>query len=466
MERKYGFRSRLDVVHKPDRRDPHAQPQDEELEITDEWRIIISDQACELLAMTAEDLQDFFYRSMNVSVRLARTSDLAHAAQSAINTIILGTKTELPEFGEALATARSYRIVAGDRRIVVCGNEDRGAAQGSFYLEDLMNMREAPYLPLQDISREPLFSPRMTHSGWGLDRYPDAHLNALAHAGMDAILVFVKDVDETPEGYQDFNYLVDRAELYGLDVYMYSYLSSRLHPDDPSAQEYYESTYGRVFKACPKFKGVILVGESCEFPSKDPNTSGKLRLDWPSDQPQTKPNPGWWPCQDFPQWLSLLSGTIRAHNPDADIVFWTYNWGWAPQEDRLKLIRALPENITLQVTFEMFEQMRNEHVTHVCVDYTLANIGPGEYFSTEAEVARERGIKLYAMSNTGGLTWDFGVIPYEPFPDQWNRRHEALKKASQEWGLSGLMESHHYGCWPSFVQRARQVGLLEPKPFV
>ncbi|QTH40720.1 hypothetical protein J4772_24530 [Cohnella sp. LGH] len=67
----------------------------------------------------------------------------------------------------------------------------------------------------------------------------------------------------------------------------------------------------------------------------------KLRLEWPADQPQTKPSPGWWPCEDFPHWLELLSGTIRAHNPDADIVFWTYNWGYAPKEDRLKLLRAM-----------------------------------------------------------------------------------------------------------------------------
>ncbi|WP_130614927.1 hypothetical protein [Cohnella abietis] len=273
----------------------------------------------------------------------------------------------------------------------------------------------------------------------------------MAHAGLDAVMVFVKDVDDTPEGYQDFNYLVDRAALYGLDVYVYSYLTSRVHPDDPDARAYYESTYGRVFQACPRFKGVILVGESCEFPSKDPNTTGKLRLEWPKDQPQTKPSPGWWPCVDFPQWLTILSDTIRTHSPEADIVFWTYNWGYTPKEDRLKLVRAIPDDITLLVTFEMFEQIKNEDVTHVCVDYTLSNVGPGEYFRSEAEVARERGLRLYTMSNTGGMSWDVGVVPYEPFPEQWNSRHEALLKCREDWGLSGLMESHHYGWWPSFV---------------
>jgi hypothetical protein len=146
-----------------------------------------------------------------------------------------------------------------------------------------------------------------------------------------------------------------------------------------------------------------------------------------------------------------LKKVIRRHNPDADIVFWTYNWGYVEEGPRLALIRSLPTDISLLVTFEMFEQVQREGVTNVCVDYTLAFPGPGRYFASEAEAAHERGIRLYTMCNTGGQTWDFGVIPYQPAPFQWGRRHDALRQARQAWGLSGLMESHHYGWWPSFV---------------
>jgi len=464
VERKYGFRKRLDEVHKPNRRDPNVQKAEHELEITEEWRIVMDDQAGELLSNTAHDLQDYFYRSMNISLRLSRTTELEQLALSGERVILLATKGQLPAYGGELEKSRSYRIIAADERIIVCGNEERGAAQGSFFLEDLMNLREAPFVAEQDITREPLFSPRMAHSGWGLDQFPDAHLNAMAHTGIDALLVFVKDVDHTPEGYVDFNHLVEKAALYGMDVYMYSYLISRKHPDEADAEAYYESTYGKVFEACPGFKGVILVGESCEFPSKDPNTTGVLRLEWPADQPQTKPSPGWWPCTDYPQWLNLLKKTVRKHNADAEIVFWTYNWGYAPEEERLKLLRALPEDITLQVTFEMFEQIQHEHITNVCVDYTLSFTGPGQYFSSEAKVAHERGIKLYTMCNTGGLTWDIGVIPYEPFPHQWAKRHEALLRARADWGLSGLMESHHFGWWPSFVSEMTKWNYWSPSP--
>ena len=38
---------------------------------------------------------------------------------------------------------------------------------------------------------------------------------------------------------------------------------------------------------------------------------------------------------------------------------------------------------------------------------------------SEAKAAARRGIPLYSMTNAGGLTWDVGVVPYEPAPYLW-----------------------------------------------
>lgn len=463
-ERNYEFRNRLEEVHKPNRRNPQLTPEPDECRIDDDWQIVIGERASPLVVHIAKDLQDYFFTSMNCSLKLVRASNVSDAAKNGSRVIVLAEKADLPGCGEGLTAPRSYRIVAESESIVVCGCDERGVGQGSYYLEDLMNLREAPFVKRQDTVREPVFSPRMIHSGWGLDVYPDAHLNAMAHAGIDAILVFVKDIDQTPFGYLDFNYVIDRASLHGLDVYMYSYLKSRKHPDEPDAEAYYDSTYGRIMEKYPRFKGIIFVGESCEFPSKDPNTTGMLRLDWPKDKPRTKPSPGWWPCYDYPQWLELIKKVTRKHNPELDIVFWTYNWGYAPEEERLKLIRALPTDITLMATFEMFEQFERGGVVHRCADYTASFEGPGVYFASEAKAASERGIRLYTMANTGGLTWDLGVIPYEPIPYQWARRHAALRRANDDWGLVGLMESHHYGWWPSFVSDLTKWAYWTPSP--
>ena len=113
--------------------------------------------------------------------------------------------------------------------------------------------------------------------------------------------------------------------------------------------------------------------------------TGRMRLDPSLDNlPPDKPSPGWWPRVDYPEWLALLMKVIRRHNPAADIVFWTYNWGYAPETDLLALIRALPTDVTLQVTFEMFEPLDRDGIRNINADYTASSVGPGHYFASAA----------------------------------------------------------------------------------
>lgn len=461
-ERNYQFRQRLLQVHKPDRRDWEVAPEEEQILVDDSWEILISKTAPRVMLTAARDMQDYLDVSMGVCLRLRRCDDVAAAAKGE-NKILLATAEELGEDPE-LDAKGSYRLTVGEN-VVIKGADPRGAAQGWYFAEDLMNLAGAPVLDRQSTVRKPVFSPRMTHSGYGLDMFPDQYLSQLAHLGIDAILVFTRAANKTPFGFADFNELIYRADGFGIDVYAYSYLKSERHPDDKDAQEYYDREYGRVFAKCPGLKGIVMVGESVEFPSKDPHTTGRLRLAAnPDGLPNDKPSPGWWPCCDYPQWVSLIRDTIHRYSPDAEIVFWTYNWGYVAEEYRLALIRNLPTDITLLVTFEMFEQVRTGNVTSTCVDYTLFFEGPGRYFASEAALAHERGIRLYSMCNTGGLTWDIGVIPYQPAPYQWIKRMNAVKRAHDDWGLCGLMECHHYGLWPSFISELGKWMYWTPSP--
>lgn len=460
-ENNYDFRRRLLKVHKPRRRNPDLTVSPDELEITSDFSITMPKDASDCMVTAAKDLQDYFFESMGLSLRLFKTDETGLGEKE----IAFTTGEHSPEMGKDLLVTRSYRIICKNSLVILCGRDDRGAAQASYHLEEQMNFREAPFIKFQDITRKPLFQPRMIHSGYGLDMFPDEHLNAIAHGGIDSILVFVKDTNITPMGFLDFNELCFRASRYGIDVYVYSYLESLKHPDDPDAREYYEKTYGKIFRECPAFKGIVMVGESVEFPSKDPNTTGRLRLDKPADGlPTGKPSPGWWPCNDYPQWLDMIKGVIRKEKADADIVFWTYNWGYVEEKYRVELLEKIPDDITLLVTFEMFEKVKMGPVTSTCVDYTLFFEGPGEYFASEAKIAKKRGIKLYSMTNTGGLTWDMGVIPYEPCPFQWSLRHEKIHGAREDWGLSGLMESHHFGFWPSFISELAKFSYWSESP--
>jgi len=438
-EKRYEFRDRLRKVNPTNVLYISAEPASDEFVLTAGMTVQIPDDA--VIYTAAKDFADFMLTSMETPVCISK---------KAIN----GSNGIKVTVDESYKTYKAYKTEVSANGITITAHDARGAAQALFRLEDIMLTRHAPFVPFKKEERKPLYSPRMVHSGYGLDNFPTEHLMQIAKAGMDAIIVFAKGVDETPHGYLDFNELVARAALHGLDVYIYSYMRVFVHPDAPGAREQYENAYGKLFSSCPRIKGVVLVGESVGFPTKDPNAAP-----YPYDQnkidgiPTGKPSADMWPCLDYADWLGMLKSVIYKYNPDADIVFWSYNWGGAPKEHRIALIENLPTDISLLVTYESFHKYKiddSDAIGHIA-DYTISFEGPSEYFTSEAEAAMKRGIRLYAMANTGGNTWDFGTIPYVPTPYQWIKRYATMKDCHDKYGLCGVMESHHYGFWPSFV---------------
>jgi len=420
-EKNYEFRKRLDVVHKPDIFDRTKQPQADEIILDGSWEIVydgLPQKGCAAL-----DLQDYLQVCMGIGIPVVKESSGGKA-------IIL--KEELADKGFDLAVTQEKITISGNVR------------KGVHHLEDVMNLREAPYLPVKTMRSDPIFTPRMVHSGWALDFFPDSHLNAISHAGFDAILLFVTGPNMTSHGYLDFNDLIDRAEAYGLGVYFYSYLNSFKHPDDPDAEEFFDHNFGSVFKCAPRAKGLILVGESCRFPSKDPRNS--------TERDGRRPQVGYFPASDYPQWLNVVKRAVRRYSPDADVVFWTYNWGRCPKEDRLALIEKLPDDVSVEVTYEMFQRIQYPNHTMQVPDYTITFPGPGDYFTSEAEALHKRGMRLYTISNTGGRTWDCGMMPYLPVPQQWFKRFRGLLEAHEKWGLTGIMDSHHFGWFPGPIE--------------
>lgn len=442
-EEEYAFRKRLEVVHESDRRDSGLTPTADEFVFDDGLVVELPASSTPFMRRVARDFADYLAESMGVSVRVA-----FKGLSGAKNVLAAQRLCDLPQGALALKE-RSYSVKVDADGVRLVGFDERALAQAFYHLEDMMNLKRAPFLKHGGYVRTPRFAVRMTHSGYGNDIFPEAHLNAMAHAGMTSILVFLDDIDKTKaQDYQDLKALIRLAAKYGLDTYLYSYIKAFAHPDD--GDEIFEKSYGRIAGHYPEAKGIILVGESCQFPSKDPRVQPRT---WRNkDKNDKRPLAGWFPCTDYPDWLRAVQRAIRAKAPDMELVFWTYNWGWAPFEDRRRLIHAIPGDVTLMATFEMFERcMKRNGIDCPTADYTLSFAGPGKYFRSEAAEAKKRGLRLYTQANAGGVTWDYGTVPYQPCPFQWKRRWEGLVAANADYGLSGIMENHHFGWYPSFL---------------
>ena len=442
-EAPFAFRRELERVHEPGLRIPSVQAGTNDFVFAD---------GC---AVGDADFADFLWVSLGVRAS-AGTSDVLSAAVDG----------SLP--------SRAYEIAVSPSGVRLRGADTRALRQAYCRLEQRLALRGGPFLACGVEWRRPLFETRMTHSAWRVDRFPDDYLDRIVHAGFDSVMIFLKDVGVTrAESGADIegaafsrddgerpcegdvvSDVIRRAAAKGLDTWLYSYVRAPVHPDDPDADARFEAAYGRIARVYPDARGLVLVGESVQFPSRDPRTS--------LTHEKGKFHPGSFPCSDYPAWLEGLKRAVRRHAPKMDVVFWSYNWGWVDEEPRLALLEKLPKDVIAMATFEMFEtaRRRNGLLTR-CDDYSLSFPLPGRYYLSEAEAAKRFGLKFYAMTCTSGLTWDLGTAPCEPVPQLWKDRFDAVADSAHKHGLAGLMENHSMGWTPSFISELENEAFTE-----
>lgn len=452
-ERNYDFKERMRVVHQPGRHLADFRPRADEAVLDPSWYLVATAEAAPLCLKAMLDFQEYLFVSQGVSVRLAAEAAPAGAPVLRLSTAVGGP---LEKSGFVLETK------AGG--ITVAAQDIAGFWNAVVYLEDQMNFRGGPALAHGSQRREATIRMRRVHSGCGIDDYPDWQLRALIHAGFSTIEIFVKDFEKTAGGHVEINDVIKRAGEYGLDTFLYNYMPSYKHPDEPDAEEFFDRIYGELFRRYPDAVGIGLCGESLEFPSKDPATTGKRwRESMVDGIPDTRPSPGWWPCRDYPAYISCIARAIHKVKPDAIVLFSTYNWGYTDVEMRRRFLKSFPKGVTLQVTYEIFKENRIDGLSHPTMDYTISATEPGYYFTSECAMAKELGIPLSATTNTAGATWDFGTVPYVPTPYRWLRRFEVLNRARQDWDLDKHYETHHYGWWPNVMIDLRKANDWTPR---
>ena len=454
IEKRYEFKKDLMQLHKPGLRDPERKPADNEFVFSDGTVILLPPMADATITHAARDFETFLYTSMGVAVLVSQNP-------------IPSAKTVKITLNQNIGQASGYmgyRITINANDILVEGYDNRGIAQGLYFMEDLMGVRRAPYLKQEVIARKAIFEGRSSQSPFGMFQWTDEALAHVAHMGMDTIALWLNGANRDKfDGFVDMNALADRAEKFGIDLVFGLYDKHNVHPSDPGAEEFYENLYGPILDACPKFKMFSLVGEATEFCSKDPKAGKAPRLkNFVDNIPTGKCTPGWWPCNDYPEWIELIKKVARRHCPNIQVSFSTYNWGYAPEEDRIALIDKLPTDIQVQATWDMFEQRQMGNTVQDGVDYSLNFVGPGKYFISEAEACKRRGIRLSANAQSSGRTWDFGMVPYEPMPYQWMKRWAGMVEAADKWGLKTIGENIHYGFHPSLMSELEKFMFFTP----
>lgn len=449
QEKNYDFLKRMKLIHIPGRRDHSFTGNGNDILVDQDWKIAVSRNPSKKAMRAALDFQDYLLVSMDISlpiVKLSHGENREKCIQFLKKEEYDGTLAHVPE------KAGSFAVEFAKENVLLCGADDNSLLYAMVYIEDCMNLVNAPVLTPGKCLREDLTRMRSIHSGAGVDKFPEWQFNAILHAGFNAVDLFLKGIDTVSWGHCDVASLIEEADEYGIGVVLYNYMSSFKHPDDSDAVEFFDSIYGEVARRYPKAKAISLVGESLEYPSKDPATTGKRwRESLVDGIRDTRPSPGWYPCCDYPAYLARIRDAVHNVNKDIEVIFSTYNWGWAPYEIRKNFLKKLPEGITLQITYEIFKQNRRGPLACPVMDYTISAVEPGYYFSSEAEIASQLHIPLRATVNLAGCTWDFGTAPYVPVPQRWIKKMLILKKYLKECGVNSFYDNHHYGWTPNVM---------------
>jgi hypothetical protein len=303
----------------------------------------------------------------------------------------------------------------------------------------------------------------------GLDPYPDGLLARLVPLGVNAvwlqgILYTLVPFDDDPtwsagheQRLENLRALTERAARHGVGVYLYLNeprgMPERFfdqHPEwrgerDPSGEmyclctshppvlEYLRHACAELFRQVPELAGVFTISISenatnCHSkgggtPRRCPRCAGR-----PTEEIVAEVN-------------SAIEEGVHNAKPDARVVVWTWAWRepWS-----LKAIDLLPVGVELMCTSEEAMPLKVGGVDVKLRDYSISQVGPGQWALGQWERARRRGLKTAAKVQFNN-TWECSAVPYMPTFQLVERHIRNLREA----GVDGIMLSWTTGGYPS-----------------
>ncbi len=458
QEKPYDYHKRLSTgpVH-VQKRDPEAKLQDGEMALPKQgWKLVWNQKSSPVLETAVADLQDYLATSMSVQINVEGRDSL-DGWQDLKQCVVVGTRDQMPGCGAALKKPKDYEIVVTPQRVIVCGYDERGAMFGLYNLEERMNLREAPFLPANlKTVRHSLYDVRMVQSWMGWMEWPDRLLSHLAHDGFDAIYASVyanpngnrttaessvnfysrllfKVRRQNPAKMRD---LVDRASRFGIKVYapiIYQYLGT------PESEAGLRKLVRDILKEFPDIQGYVLL------------TEGFWYKQWGGLHGASKEHVQDW-ARNWSRAVEIVAEECHRVNPAIEILPWEYNIDFRPQNVELKryFVQQLPADTIPLLTWENGKSFEIDGMPGYLRDYSLNQIGPAEVTEAQMGELRKRNMKVYCKADTFAA-WQFGTIPYLPFPYQWSERYKAMEK----YGVNGTMESWSSGYIPNFMTELR-----------
>ena len=431
-------------------RDPQAKPEPGEVEVTQDWRIVVAKESSPLISLMAGHLAEFLDQRMGIRVLVSDESSEDKAR---------GKRIVLSGGGKGMSPVPgSFTLKVQDDEIEIHGNDPEGLRDGVVRLVHDLGLREAPFVQKGERS----FSPRIP-----------VRLGAVPHMGSYRDLVFmgynavfagggslyslstsnaIPELVErrSPGSLEATRAAVEKARQYGLKTFAFIDIRQKFpkdhpifqsHPEirgaltwradgeyvlcteHPLVKQYLTESVEGLFREVPGLEGITLIigGEGFYHCYMRPFGVEKGHTNCKRCEPLGAETVVANLCNN-------LAEAARRVNPNALVVAWPYSAEhvWSKDKAQAGFIEKLKPGTAIFTEMEKDEYVEKPGgVRKHLWDYSIDLIGPGERARQQIAACLTRGIPIFLKSEPE-LGFEAPRLPHIPCMDRWADRAEAL----------------------------------------
>jgi len=387
------------------------------------------------------------------------------------------------------APRESHRVDLQESQIIIEGVDERGVLRGLQWLERTFIARGGPHFKPKNVNRRTRFEQRIIHpynASYGetlaqpnhciisdglLARLADCGVNGLWMQGILYQLQPWPKIDELNQHWEtrieNLRRLSERAARYGIGIYLYLNEPRALpleiweaHPEIahwrgvtaasagtaslctsiPEVRDGLRQALANLFSSVPELAGCFTI-----------SMSENLTHCYSKHNGQDCPRCSKRAIEDvLAQTNATIAEGVWQGNPRAEVINWTWAWGYgdpesnAPENWAPKAMEKLPNAIKIMCTSEEALPTHVGGVEGSVVDYTISQVGPSPRSKAMWRIARETGHKNVAKVQFNN-TWENSAVPYLPVLQLIEQHLGGLCES----GVGGLLLSWTLGGYPS-----------------
>lgn len=396
------------------------------------------------------------------------------------------------------ACFESYSICVAQTGCTITASDTEGIRRALVYLEDELQRREGPFLPIGEISRKPVIRTRITRGFFSptnrppmcidelmddVDYYPDEYLNRLAHDGTNGIWIYTRFQDlvrskifseygvNCDQRIAKLKKVIHKCARYGIKVYAFVIEPLGLTPD--MAEKYRDVTgieavglFGwdgnKTLCTCSELGEKYCIEATERLFTIIPELAGIIDLT-AGELPTS--------CSNFenmhmcPRCGKYSRGEVLGHTVDLlqegirraeektgishELISWTYAHREWPMDEICNYVSKGPADSIYMQNFEDAGYQEQLGKTRQAIDYWLSYVGPSGMFERTAREAAKYGKRMYAKMQVC-CSHELATVPYIPVPGILFDKY----KAACALAVEGVMQCWYFGNWPSLMSKA------------